>query len=1132
MFKRKDQLIDLIENFSILSNCQQVKNILLLKLKNQVTNENEIKIIKNLLNLLKVPEKFLRNDPKIRFNFISSPSEDHDIFVPLHLNIDTLYSLVQDESQSEFLKVHGLKDSIKLIIKEFYHFIQDLVSKVKLFNGNELALDLLEEKPLVFSEFQSIRSIDLGQAFTLASYDPKEYYFIRKNQSGNSIGSSHKGVYFKVDSGNTCLKPARENAVFQFYLNLFQDDGFISPSSLLFIDQIPILPPDSGECKEREELMKKKNEFNLSSSQEVLKRFPDLERKILNLSVKKRISIQASLLVDGVTLEEFMKSSLDEDTFNENISNIDMESFSAHILSSLLLIPSDYKSDNIIIEKGTNRIVGIDNDLVMECDEIERENDGKYFIRTKNMLYLLPQMQEPVHSSIREKFLKHNPQIFVLKWLMQLLEKEKDYLVLVNSVLSHHPNQNMEKAEKNLNESLMFPLCFLPEWISKMIDRFAEIQDHLEQNQSITHNELLKIIHPYSSYYFDALSKHYQNPFKKLLSIYNREFDFIRLLNKYPPDIDEADLHQMYNQLSSFAKANYEPNVTILSSIKNILFQTNISKFFGKDLLELVEIVFEIEKHYHIHNDQFNKTWLTSTIFPSIVRQGASIEIIEKFKKKFRFYGNDNDASIIHAAIESKSSEMFKVISILSKWFNLDNSINNCTPLDLACLNNNIELFKFLISLGAGSKASYVVVENFYKSLTNDQKLLLKDSIELLYHINPKSAWKLSLNYLLPMQTSTNFIIKTASEGTRTIANRDLWNNLFYQNKPKKSNIYGSRSVPFIQDVNLGHKLYFKFEPQFPGIELSVTALGQQLFGYISPFSELASINEIPVLISQAVIGEPLNDVLLKYPERINQLDPSSISKMLVMSMLCNPADGNLGNYIISPIPNVLNKKTESYKIISIDNDQAFMPPRCKELKSGLSLQVETVLFLFDQMKHPIHQDVYSSIKSRDLNMVLKKWVQHLKVYQQNTIDLFSKSAHERLKNERRTVLSITFARGMIKKLYSKLIRLQVELNKSKDKPITHLQLLEILEPIVATRYKLILEESHLSIYDRFKKLKRLSGFNNDIDILRLTTSSIYSAAHLLESREIPNIKDIENDLWSGEFGPAQVEAEIDEIRK
>lgn len=198
--------------------------------------------------------------------------------------------------------------------------------------------------------------------------------------------------------------------------------------------------------------------------------------------------------------------------------------------------------------------------------------------------------------------------------------------------------------------------------------------------------------------------------------------------------------------------------------------------------------------------------------------------------------------------------------------------------------------------------------------------------------------------------------------------------------------------------------IYAKFYPELPGTELAVSKLMLALIGYGAPYGELGELEGKPVLLSQAIQGDTLYEIVKNKPHILKELDPYHLSAAIVMAMLINPEDGSPTNYIVSPP--IAGKQT--YRIFSIDQDHAFMPAVAREIKTGWltskpSLQVKTILYCMDAMKHRVHPDIVSRFENLDPYEVLEPWLKDLFFY-----DQLAKSHFHSDKGQRQVNFSIS----------------------------------------------------------------------------------------------------------------------------
>jgi hypothetical protein len=115
-----------------------------------------------------------------------------------------------------------------------------------------------------------------------------------------------------------------------------------------------------------------------------------------------------------------------------------------------------------------------------------------------------------------------------------------------------------------------------------------------------------------------------------------------------------------------------------------------------------------------------------------------------------------------------------------------------------------------------------------------------------------------------------------------------------------RKNEYGKRVVAYAQKQGklAKHALYFKVFPGMPGIEEAVGSFTRQLLGFGAPYTDLMKYKDYVVLVSQAIEGESLHDVLISHPDKLKQLVHEEVAGLIIAAMLVNPEDGKPDNCI------------------------------------------------------------------------------------------------------------------------------------------------------------------------------------------------------------------------------------------
>ncbi|EGC39391.1 hypothetical protein DICPUDRAFT_75061 [Dictyostelium purpureum] len=1128
---------------------------------NKIFNNNNNDNIKKIIKLIKPPQQLLTN-PCTRTEFLHSPNKNHKLFNPIKINLEIIEKLIDDIRNSENNNNKNKDSIIKDLLDLFFQYqtshesfienVTNIANESLKSTGNPASHNILKSPPLFISEdleYYQVKSLD--QAYNITSYDPVEYEYKKKNKSGTSYVSLFDQVCYKIDNGSHLLKPAKEYAIYHFNKSLFPTLLLVSPTQLFVLDNLETFSIDSLPPDIRKQLGEEKTNCDEHSISKLLEKAPHTYKIIENGLKNETVFIQASLFIKGETLENYLKRT------DTNYNQINLKSYSSHIISSLLSIQTDYHPNNLILEENTNNIIGIDNDESLESNEIEilPNNNKDAYTKVGNILFTLKElMEQQIDEEVKNQFIQHTPSLFILKWLKLNQKKQSNYDDIIYKLLD--PFETHDQHHNNFRNELNLPLEFNKGWIVSMFQRFKAIRQHLISNPNTTHQALFSLIHPLLSNYYTLLSNKYSNPLDIIGSIKNENentkmpFNKLLELNKYSSHISQENIQELIQKITTI---NQE-KISITDAIKELVSQTDYNDlieckslhgvnecgpFCNTDcktrniIVEWLEIVYST---YNGKDDKvpFHESWYQNKdhLFKRLLKYGTSINCIELVVKSLDIkINNENYFSTIVDSGILKNSNSWCLVQFLINYFSLDieRIENGYTLLDLSSSNCNFDVFINLIRKGAGKNSNGIYIGLFYQTFTHQQKLELKPFLTNLFLINPKITWIISLNQLFPLEnTITNNNNKSIkyleTDGTlRRVISEEYWKQLFDQDgEPKKTNEKGERAVTLIED-EYGNGIYLKFKPQFPGIEYAVQILSEQLFGEnLTTFCELGLINSIPVLLSQKVPGEDLVDILNQYPNTINQIESSNISKQIILSIIINNADGNLGNYIIVQNSNLNNKTT--FKMFSIDNDQSFMPSKATGLLKlsifSKPLQSETVLFLFDQMNHVVHQDIINCFKDLDIFNFLEKWLENLITYHNKMLKLFS-SKKEELKQNKETIIGVSFNNGMIIHLYSKLKRLQQLLRDNSKEPTTHLDLLRYIEPLVANRYKHCLS-LNISIKERYNKY-----FNYINPTIQKLTCTTHSSAQILQSKGIPYSNVIISKLWEEEYSPVKTLGEL-----
>ena len=377
--------------------------------------------------------------------------------------------------------------------------------------------------------------------------------------------------------------------------------------------------------------------------------------------------------------------------------------------------------------------------------------------------------------------------------------------------------------------------------------------------------------------------------------------------------------------------------------------------------------------------------------------------------------------------------------------------------------------------------------------------------------------WKQKLKNLF-IKVENDYAMKANEISVQTY---DITTMTVYKLKPELEEMFinlpkeaeGAREV---LRLNFGGRsFHLKKLPEFPGIEYMVSKLDHMLIGYNTPFNQLIRIKyhdslgkfqDIPVLVSDTMHGQSLFREQISNPNILNEIEPSSYSKNFLKTILVNPEDDQPSNYVVQILR---SPRGEISKIlVNVDNDRSFLSePVTKSLFSfykTLTLNLKSILYCAEQMKDKASNDVrllVDKIEQQDALNLLEKWsklcvqknIEHKALFADYTRKGKVKGNREALFHEHQNpkkvgeklqvIISMPIHSDAIVNIYEKLIILKESLRlELSNNEVNYLELLRIVEPVVAFGYAQILSESK-SPFERFASISE-----GQYEIIRIKT--------------------------------------------
>ena len=218
------------------------------------------------------------------------------------------------------------------------------------------------------------------------------------------------------------------------------------------------------------------------------------------------------------------------------IQTICPNNFSALFISSLLTQPGDAKPDNFILRfhydhRGIkySELVSIDNDIAFCCERLYINSSHQtIYSDLLNVIYLMPQMDNPVSPNIRDDLIEQSAEVIISKWLKSLNEQNFKY------------EKKSGFVKKDLEESLL-PIQLPRHTVSGMYRKLSQIITML-RSETVTHNDIFKALLP------------------NVHSFYEESRDSVNIA------ISIKNLYAAAGVQSNLVKTLYDPNRTISSS--------------------------------------------------------------------------------------------------------------------------------------------------------------------------------------------------------------------------------------------------------------------------------------------------------------------------------------------------------------------------------------------------------------------------------------------------------------------------------------------------------------------------------------------------------------------------------------
>ncbi|MBS4171620.1 MULTISPECIES: hypothetical protein [unclassified Neochlamydia] len=213
--------------------------------------------------------------------------------------------------------------------------------------------------------------------------------------------------------------------------------------------------------------------------------------------------------IEGQNLDDALKA-------GDTLADLDLHRLHNMLLLAMLVNPEDGKPDNYILQSFINhqgeirkQLVSVDNDHALVPSFSE---EGK--LQVKSILFCLNQMQLPLHSKTRERFLQVKPFELLQTWLQDLNTQQQRYTKLFTE-------KDREFVYVYNKQTPVISILLPPKTVAKTYQKLTRLQrslKNLENNATLTPLELLiRLDPPLGKYYEHLLQDAHLLPYERFL---------------------------------------------------------------------------------------------------------------------------------------------------------------------------------------------------------------------------------------------------------------------------------------------------------------------------------------------------------------------------------------------------------------------------------------------------------------------------------------------------------------------------------------------------------------------------------------------------------------------------------------
>ena len=245
----------------------------------------------------------------------------------------------------------------------------------------------------------------------------------------------------------------------------------------------------------------------------------------LKFSKLNETPVLVSLEVEGESLFDYINS-----VRPKELENLDDSDLSDMYIMSMICPRADGKPSNWILESGKDkrRFVSIDNDQDFLVNSFNSEKGIfsriiKYSATSNNVLFCLPIVHKPLHSSTLKKFRRLNTKEMLKCWAQKITEIDKENLKLFQKTKVEELYEKYQKQD--IVNGCVIPMTIHPKTITFLYNRLKMIKKMIINNPSITHLQILRGLDPILSKIYSKQLEKENSPFERFVYIQNNQFE-------------------------------------------------------------------------------------------------------------------------------------------------------------------------------------------------------------------------------------------------------------------------------------------------------------------------------------------------------------------------------------------------------------------------------------------------------------------------------------------------------------------------------------------------------------------------------------------------------------------------------